>query len=366
MTGGAIAVTDSICSYLNKFAQHGFVVVLSPQCEYIGIKIQAYSNVKVINYYCKTSLYVVLTHRNRFLDNLVVNEQIEAVFTIWEPYWNARCPHLAGFAQPDIVYTESPYFSLISFRERVTNKIKNILKLWCIKSSTKHIYTENQGVSDRLKVLLPNCKVYTVTGYYHQIYDLPERWVEKRLPNFDGITMLTIAAPYPHKNLPITIETARILKQKYPNFKFRFIMTLTPEELHGYDDSLKDNFVFVGRVKIEECPSLYVQSNIMWMPTLLESFSGTYAEAMKMKTPIVTTDLGFAHGICCDAAKYFSPLSAAAAAECIYHIASNKTVCDQLVDNGLKQLITFNNSEERAALLIHYLEDIAGYKRNAK
>lgn len=359
MVGGAIAVTDSICSYLNRFPQHDFLVLLSPQCEHIGPKIKDYPNIRVIYYYCKTSPYVIFTHRDSFLDNLVKKETIDAVFTVWEPYWAARRPHLAGFAQPDIIYTESPYFSIISFKERMANKIKNNLKLWCIKKSTKHIYTENQEVSERLKVLMPNSKVYTVTSYYHQIYDQPKKWIERKLPDFDGTTMLTIAAPYPHKNLPITVAVVKKLKEKYSEFRFRFVMTLNPEELKGYDESLKEYFVFLGRVKIEECPSLYVQSDIMWMPTLLECFSGTYAEAMRMKTPIVTTDLGFAHGTCGDAAKYFSPLSANEAVDCIYEIATNKKIHNQLVENGQMQMKTFNNSEERASMLINILEDIA-------
>lgn len=118
MVGGAVAVTDSICSYLDKFEQHEFVVVLSPYCEHIGSKIKDYSNVRIVYYHCKLSLTLLLFHRDKFLDELVENEHIDAVFTVWEPYWNARRPHLAGFAQPDIIYKNSPYFLIIPFKQR--------------------------------------------------------------------------------------------------------------------------------------------------------------------------------------------------------------------------------------------------------
>ena len=347
MVGGAVAVTDSICSYLDKFEQH------------IGSKIKDYSNVRIVYYHCKLSLTLLLFHRDKFLDELVENEHIDAVFTVWEPYWNARRPHLAGFAQPDIIYKNSPYFLIIPFKQRLANRIKNAIKLWCIKKSTKNIYTENPEVSEQLQKLMPEAKVYTVTSYYHQVYDCPNEWIRYPLPEFNGTTLLTIAAPYPHKNLPITVDVAKILRKRYPNFRFRFVLSLKPEELKGFDDSLKENFVFIGRVKIEECPSLYSQSKIMWMPTLLECFSGTYAESMRMKKPIITTDLGFAHGTCGEAAKYFSPLSANEAADAIYNVATNQDLYNTLVERGIEQLKTFNNSEERALLLINYLEEIA-------
>lgn len=359
MVGGAIAVTDSICSYLNTFKQHDFVVVLSPFCEHIGPKIKDYPNVKIVNYHCRFSLSLLLFQRDKFLDQLVEKEKIDAVFTVWEPYWNARCPHLAGFAQPDIIYTNSPYFSIMPIKLKIVNRLKNIIKMWCIKKSTSHIYTENPEVSERLQKLMPNAKVYTVTSYYHQVYDSPNKWVNRPLPKFQGTTLLSIAAPYPHKNLPISVDVAKILRRRHPDFKFRFILTLKPEELKGYDDSLEENFVFIGRVKIEECPSLYVQSDIMWMPTLLECFSGTYAEAMRMKKPIITTDMGFARGTCGEAANYYSPLSAQEAADSIYNVATNQDLYNSMINKGIEQLKTFNNSEERASLLIKHLEDIA-------
>lgn len=38
------------------------------------------------------------------------------------------------------------------------------------------------------------------------------------------------------------------------------------------------------------------------MPSLLECFTATYPEAMRMERPIVTTDLAFAQGLCGEAA----------------------------------------------------------------
>ena len=45
----------------------------------------------------------------------------------------------------------------------------------------------------------------------------------------------------------------------------------------------------------------------MFLPTFLECFSASYAEAMLMKKPIITSNLGFAQNVCKDAAVYFDP-----------------------------------------------------------
>lgn len=66
------------------------------------------------------------------------------------------------------------------------------------------LITENVDVSERLGSKLPHKKIYTVTNYYNQVFDNKEKWINDiQLPPFDGISLLTIAANYPHKNLDI-------------------------------------------------------------------------------------------------------------------------------------------------------------------
>ena len=58
---------------------------------------------------------------------------------------------------------------------------------------------------------------------------------------------------------------------------------------------MENRIINVGPIKSAECPSLYSECDIMFFSTLLECFSASYAEAMIMKKPIITTDMGFAH-----------------------------------------------------------------------
>ena len=98
------------------------------------------------------------------------------------------------------------------------------------------------------------------------------------------------------------------------------------------------------------------------MPTLLECFTATYPEAMRMEVPIVTTDLEFARGLCGDAACYYSAIDAEACAEAIYKVATDKEYAAQLVANGKEQLKKYDNYEQRADKLIGILEDMVSHR----
>ena len=70
------------------------------------------------------------------------------------------------------------------------------------------------------------------------------------------------------------------------------------------------------------------------MPTLLETSSATYYEAMLTNTPIVTTDLDFSHDACKDSALYYDPLDAVMAAEKIMTIVRDECIKKELLYNA--------------------------------
>lgn len=86
----------------------------------------------------------------------------------------------------------------------------------------------------------------------------------------------------------------------------------------------------------------------MFLPTLLECFSASYAEAMVMKKPILTSDLGFAHTVCKDAAVYFDPDDANDVAAKIIELMQFPEKQIELIEKGTKQLRQFGSAEDRA------------------
>lgn len=355
--GGGIQVTDSLCSMLGNYKMHSFIVVLSNYFEDTTERISCSPNVSVFRYNIHKSL-LSLFGRDCFLDRLVSENHVDAVLTVFGPsYWKPRCPHLCGMARPHLVLRDSPYFCRVTLKERV----KYGLWLWFFKQDSNYFYTENPFISNRLEIIFGSKKkVYTITNYYHQVFDFPEEWDRSiELPPFSGVTFVTISSPNPHKNFPILVEVIDYLRSKYPEFRFRFVLTQTREDLPFVPDDQLSYFVFLGKVDIRCCPYIYEQSDVMFLPSLLECFSATYPEAMKMEKPIVTTDLEFAHGLCGEAACYYSAVDAASAAEAMYRVSTDSSYASRLTESGRIQLNSFDNYIERADKIIGLLGRIA-------
>ena len=357
--GGGLQVADSICSQLDCFSQHNFVVVLSSFLESTKLRIAGFRNVIVYSYTIPNTLQTILWGHDDFLDNLVDCKHINAVFTVFGPSrWCPKVSHLSGFAMSHLVIPESPFFTRQPLSQRLKWKFWCKLREWSFKKSADYFWTENPYISRRLERLLGDKKVFTVTNYYNQVFDEPELWGKKHtIPEFDGVTCLTVSSYYAHKNLEIIIEVVRIIRNIHPDLHIRFVLTIDEDQMPIPED-MRSSFVFIGKVDVSECPHLYEQSDIMFMPSLLECFTATYPEAMRMEKPIVTTDLEFARGLCGEAACYYSAVDPYDAAEALYKVATDKAYARQLVDNGKRQLAKFDNYEQRTDKLIKVLEQI--------
>lgn len=356
--GGGAQVADSVCRYLNEYPQHHFIVVLSKALDGTAKSIEKYPNVEVIRYNYPPSDYKsFFTGRNEFLDRLVYECKIQCVLTVFGPMkWVPKCTHVSGFALSQIVIPESPFFTRMPLMQRIKARMTATLWAYIFRRSAKFLYTENPLITERLQNKFKECKVVTITNSYNQVFDKPEKWVERKLSEFDGVQLLSVTSAGGHKNLPIALEVAEILKKEHPDFKFRFVFTINESEYPSIPEELKDCFCFTGKVSIEECPSLYAQCDIEFQSTLLECFTATYPEAMVMHKPIITTNLEFAKGICGDAAVYYDATSAKSAAEVIYKVAVNKQLQDALVANGIRRLETFDTSKQRAEKILMLCE----------
>lgn len=355
--GGGLQVAQSVFGQLSRIKRHQFVIVRS---DYVNDdNIEYGDNTAVVNYNLKHSLKSILLGRDSFLDNVVAEKRVDAVLTIFGPsLWRPRCPHLCGFARAQLLLDSGfkvQASRLKKFKTRLTYRMWD----WAFKHSSILFYTENKYISEILEKHYKNVKVYTVSNYYNQVFDTPEKWKRSiTLPPFDGVTCLSVSSPSSHKNFGIIEGVIRYLRKTHPGFKVRFVMTFTPDKWPMAED-VRDSLLYVGKTDVSECPYLYEQADIMFMPTLMECFTATYPEAMRMEVPIVTTDLEFARGLCGDAACYYSAIDAKAAAEAIYKVATDKEYTARLVENGKKQLLTYDNYEERADKLINILEEIA-------
>lgn len=93
----------------------------------------------------------------------------------------------------------------------------------------------------------------------------------------------------------------------------------------------------------------------MFLPTLLECFSASYAESMRMDVHILISDLPFARGLCGNAAEYCDPLSPQSIVDKIIKLQDIKRKAE-LIELGHKLLKEFNTVKDRADKYIQIIQ----------
>ena len=349
--GGGLQVAHSFLYEIKTNVEHQFIVVLSDFLKYQIDQTEFPDNFKFFHYSIKPSAYKAIFGTDNFLSDLEDKYNPEVVFSVFGPtYWQPKAKHICGFAKPDYIYKNSPYFKQLSFFQKLKLAAMEFFHMFDIRNNNEGLITESPDVTKILKEKVSQ-PVYTVTNYYNQIFENESLWDKKNIINEpeDTIKLLTISANYPHKNLGIIKKVIPVLKEHFPEFQFKFFLTIDRSEFGiSESDSLHDNIEFLGKVSIAQCPNLYSQCHFLFLPTLLECFSASYCEAMYMQKPILTSDLSFATAICGQAALYFDPTDAMEIANNIVDLASNRRLQNQLVENGLQQLHTFDTAKIRA------------------
>lgn len=348
--GGGLQVAHSIISQLNHYKQHYFVVVCSSELSEQLVHNTFNKNIELIRYNTKAKAVKTITGNDHYLNKVVRDNKIEVVFSVFGPtYWKPKVKHITGYAKSQYIYTDSPFFKTLSFRSKLKLEIKKFFHLYDFKHNNQVLISENDDVSSRLKKKFKGKEIHTITNYYNQLFDQNQKWDNSlQLPCFEGFSILTVSANYPHKNLKIIPRVIDYLNKKYPAFKYRFVVTVTKGELeNNLDQSINNKLVYLGKIHINQCPSLYSQSDAVFLPTLLECFTASYPEAMRMQKPILTSNLNFAKALCEDSAKYFDPLNPEDIGEKIYELANNSELIDNLIFNGKHQLKKYDSYVNR-------------------
>jgi glycosyltransferase involved in cell wall biosynthesis len=177
--------------------------------------------------------------------------------------------------------------------------------------------------------------------------------------------LLYVARYYPHKN----IETLVKMFEQYSRQLEGVVLFVTLEEAHHpnvravlqkiQEPNLRNRIVNIGAVDQEDLAGFYLHADALVMPTLLESFSATYLEAMAFSCPIITSDRDFAKEICGDAAIYVDPLSTESIYRAVNRILSDTTLAKAMAENGQKRLRSMSVSWRDVAVKLAWVLEMA-------
>ncbi|WP_028573684.1 glycosyltransferase [Desulfonatronovibrio hydrogenovorans] len=188
-----------------------------------------------------------------------------------------------------------------------------------------------------------------------------------RMPSYkkSNPVILIPAAPYPHKNLSIIPEVAYRLVNEFSLDDFEFRLTLNEnsyawQKIKDKAEKLKLNNKIknIGPFKVSQASDLYRQARVIFLPTLLETFSATYIEAMFSGRPIVTSNRNFARDICQEDAFYVDPNDPSSCANKLVLCLQADPSVDNIVLNGFKRVKSFPDLKQRYSMIRDILKKI--------
>jgi len=307
--GGGKSILNNYLSLLSQKSLNDNYFVLTPDkgdyIKYENNEIRIIQLPKILH----NSLLQLVVY-SFYLNKIIIKFNTDLVLNLADIPIRTSHKQVFLFDWAYAVYPKSTVWKLMTLREWFHRKTK-ILLFKKYKKFINLILAQTETIKDRLiKIydfksvkILPNAvSIDNLANDYFKEFNLP-----------DGVRLLYLTHYYSHKNIEIFIDLAKEIRSK--NLNYKLIVTLEVEQnkkVTTFFDKVKKEglesiIINVGSVQMKDVPSLYRQCDGLLMPTLLESFSGTYVEAMFHNIPIFTSNFDFARDVCKDGAMYFDP-----------------------------------------------------------
>lgn len=236
---------------------------------------------------------------------------------------------------PRHIPVRSRFFKRIS-DQKLESSLRSVNRLYC--------QTETMRLRSHEVLGYPLSQIGLCPNAFSPFIQPLQRWPEE-LESYRGrFILLCLTRYYPHKNLEIIVETFA----RYRDLLLDVVCVLPINRDQGKGAStlidrirtegLEDQILCIGETEQERLGEFYFVADAMILPTLLESFSGTYLEAMQLDTPILTSDRGFAREVCGDAAVYIDPLSVDRVKDGILKLKDDPALRKELISKGHERM----------------------------
>jgi len=317
-TGGGNRIAKNLLLSLEKHPEHKYLIFIPEKTgfEYILERSKIPFTV-YLKPHRKTSFWGRL-----WFDNVTIPKKVRQfkadilisltnIGTFFPPV-----PHIVLFHHPHFVYPESSYYNMIGSGEKIRKELEKIcFRLTLNGSSIAVVQTPVSG--ERLLKYYPHSITHDkIRVIPHSAIPITPEPAKKFDYQYDPQTLYIFSPTryYPHKNIELLGKIAdELYKRDIKGVKF--LITLDPlhdsrgEQFlkHILSSSVSIYFDNLGFIETECLEDIYKHTHIVIVQSILESQSFSYLEALYFHKPIMTTDMDFAHVVCGDGARYFSP-----------------------------------------------------------
>lgn len=288
---------------------------------------------------------------------------------------HAPCPQVVLVHDPWSVNPESSAWRKCGFRHWVYLRIRSLFIAQgfqacdAVAAPTPVVVQKIHrlfGVPyDRL-ALIPNAETVAV-GAPHSEGTYPLRMLNAE----HRCRALCLARYMPHKNIEVLLPVADELIAS-GRTDIGIYVTVNPAQGAGARRLLREMgrdgrsrvMHNLGEVSMAEVRGCYESADALLLPTLLESFSGTYVDAMRAGVPIITSDRDFARVVCGDAASYINPYDHKAIISALDTLRTDQATWHERCACGRKRLaLFFHGWDDVAHSVVSLLERVARGER---
>ena len=298
------------------------------------------------------------------LNSLEEHIKPDIVFSVFGPsYWKPKAKHLLGFADGWFYNPESVAYNRLPLLKRIKMRLHVKYKSYYLKRDADYYVLETLDAKNKFsKVIdIDKSKAFVVGNTYSSIFDEDE-CIQSNYEYFINLPkkqdnefrLIYITHNHPNKNLTSINKILPLLD----GFNINFFLTLDDVSYRTLFPVLAKNVINLGPIPQKSCPSVYKQCDALFAPTLLETFSAAYPEAMKMGKPILTSNYSFAKDVCQDAALYFDPLDPKDMIKKIKMLVRDKALLNKLAEKGRKRVKKFESARTRAEKYIAICENL--------
>ena len=310
VVGGAVQNAANFIRYAALNNEYQFLFIVSPAVNAVLKKwVISPSNLHVIGSPARSKLArkAILALEKEFNPDIV--------YTMAGPtYVRFKAPHIMGISDPYITHADA--MSLFLNRSKCqawSFGLKELVKGWYARFSADYFLFQTETSRDGF------CRRYGWDPKKTSLLQnaLGESFFKQaaELKVFTGGArkIFVPSAYYSHKNLEIIFEVCRLLKYSGREDDFVFITTVPSDSIFAKRlDELGLNSLIhnVGPYTYNDAHRLYSDADAVFIPSVLETFSTSYLEAIAMAKPLIVADRPFSREVCGDYPHYYSPLYA--------------------------------------------------------
>lgn len=302
--GGGLSVLFSFLSYL-KYTEEKVVVVI-PNSLLIKFKnSEFYNSNNIIVKSVPTNFLYRLFYFNLFVKKICKKFNVIKIYSLGNIALNINIYQVLLIQNAFPFVTDGNILNRLPFKFRIYIKLMSLLIIRQVKYANV-IFVQTNTIKNCL------CNYYTNLDI-RIIPNLQNISIREKVSSeyvYSNINCLFLSNYYPHKNFEILYDLVpKIFDLKLP---VTISITLSENEiLKSNIDYLlfkyPDILINLGPISYSNIENVYSKYNSIFLPSLVESFSTNYVEALYFNKIIITSDLPFAREVCEDLAFYFDP-----------------------------------------------------------